>query len=217
MPPNIFTIIVISVPRTIITRVRSFPLQKHQWYVFLPANGTRVRYWQRTIGKKGGVTQRFPSSEHLRDRGGHYQAFFRYVSAKEYPAVVDICLRRRLLLISCRQIIHWMNTQIQEVGNDCGLFTIATATTLCHVEDPGDLEYQQSSMQSHLQAPQGNCNEDLTSLNFPSKATRKRQKSHDHRQLIAVFCSCRLPDDSVLSLQPVVPRKLHSCTKDSYK
>ena len=50
------------------------------------------------------------------------------------------------------------------------------------------MEYQQSSMQCHLQAPQGNCNEDLTSLNFPSKATRKRQKSHDHRQLIVVSC-----------------------------
>ena len=107
-----------------------------------------------------------------------------------------------------------MNTQFQEGGNDCGLFAIATATTLYHVEDPVDLEYQQSLMRSHLQAPQGKYNEDLL---FPSKATRKRQKSHDRRQLIAVFCSCRLPDDSVLSLQPVVPRKLHSCTKDSLK
>ena len=33
------------------------------------------------------------------------------------------------------------------------------------------LEYQQSSMQSHLQAPQGNCNEDLTS--FPFKGNKK--------------------------------------------
>ena len=56
-------------------------------------------------------------------------------------------------------------------------------TTLCHVEDPVDLEYQQKSMQSHLQAPQGNWNEDL----FPSKTTRKRQKNHNCRQLIAVF------------------------------
>ena len=64
-------------------------------------------------------------------------------------------------------------------------------------------------MQSHLQAPQGNCNEDLT---FPFKGN-KRQKSHDCRQLIVDFCSCQLPDESVLSLQPVVPCKLHSCTK----
>ena len=64
-----------------------------------------------------------------------------------------------------------MNTQIQEVGNDCGLFAIATATTLCHGEDPVDLEYQQSSMRSHLQAPQGNCNEDLTS--FPLKGNKR--------------------------------------------
>ena len=65
-----------------------------------------------------------------------------------------------------------MNTQFQEGGNDCGLFAIATATTLYHVEDPVDLEYQQSLMQSHLQAPQGNYNEDLTS--FPFKGNKRQ-------------------------------------------
>ena len=64
-----------------------------------------------------------------------------------------------------------MNTQIREGGNDCqrGVFAIATATKLCHGEDPVDLEYQQSSVRSHLQAPQGNCNEDLTSFPFKSQ------------------------------------------------
>ena len=66
-----------------------------------------------------------------------------------------------------------MNTQIQEGGNDCGLFAIATATTLCQGEDPVDLEYQQSSMRSHLQAPQGNCNEDLTSFQRQQERGRK--------------------------------------------
>ena len=44
------------------------------------------------------------------------------------------------------------------------------ATTLCHGEDPVDLKYQQSLMGSHLQTPQGNCNEDLT---FPFKGNKK--------------------------------------------
>jgi len=39
------------------------------------------------------------------------------------------------------------------------------------VIDPVDLEYQQSSMRSHLQAPQGNCNEDLPP--FPFKGNKK--------------------------------------------
>ena len=70
-----------------------------------------------------------------------------------------------------------MNTQILEGGNYCGLFAIATATTLCHAygEEPVDLEYQQSSMRSHLQAPQGNCNEDLTS--FPFKGNKKEAEN----------------------------------------
>ena len=119
--------LVITVPRTIITRVRSFPLQKHPWFVFPSANGTDARYWQRTMEVLRSVFLH-PSISRMEE--DQYQAFFRYVSTKEYsPAVVDLCLWRRLLPISCRQIIHYMNTQIQEGGNDCGLFAIATA---CH-------------------------------------------------------------------------------------
>ena len=44
--------LVISLPQKIITRVRGFPLHKHPWYVFLSANGTRVRYWQQTMGRR---------------------------------------------------------------------------------------------------------------------------------------------------------------------
>jgi len=71
-------------------------------------------------------------------------------------------------------INHYMNTQVQEGGSDCGLFAIATATTLCHGEDPVDLEYDQSSMQSHLLKAFSM----KTLLCFPAKATRKRQKCH---------------------------------------
>jgi len=38
-----------------------------------------------------------------------------------------------------------MNTQIQEGGNDCGLFAIATATTLCHGEDPVSAKFDAKS------------------------------------------------------------------------
>ena len=44
---------------------------------------------------------------------------------------------------------------------NCALFAIATATTLCHGEDPVDLEYQQSSMQSHLPVLKAIAYEDL--------------------------------------------------------
>ena len=118
-------------------------------------------------------------------------------------------------------IVHYMNTQIQEGGKDFGLFAIATATTfiICNGQDPVDLEYQQSSMQSHLLK----AFEMKTLLPFPSKATRKRQKRGIlRRQRIAVYFSCRLPDDGrqmiqCWSLQPMVPRKLHWCTNDSLK
>jgi len=67
-------------------------------------------------------------------------------------------------------------------GSDCGLFTIATATTLCHGEDPVDLEYDQSSMWSHLLKAFST----KALLHFPAKTTRKRQKRRIlHRKRIA--------------------------------
>lgn len=46
-----------------------------------------------------------------------------------------------------RIIIHYTNIKLQKGGNDCGLFTIATATSLCHGENPVNME---DLMQSHL-------------------------------------------------------------------
>ena len=63
-------------------------------------------------------------------------------------------------------IIQYINTQVQEGGSDCGLFAIATATTLC--QDPVDLEYDQISMQSHLLKAFSM----KTLLRFPAKTTR---------------------------------------------
>jgi len=54
------------------------------------------------------------------------------------------------LLQTEKEHIIIQSTQVQEGGSDCGLFAIATATTLCHGESPVDLEYDQSSMRSHL-------------------------------------------------------------------
>jgi len=81
------------------------------------------------MGRKGGVTQRFPSSEHLKDGGGPRLGVFRVCEHEGVSSSSTYVFAKRLLLISCRQIIHYMNTQIQEGGNDCGLFAISTA---CH-------------------------------------------------------------------------------------
>ena len=112
-----------------------------------------------------------------------YQAFFRYVSTKEYPAVVDMCLWRRLLLISCRQILHYMNTQIQEGGNDCGLFAIATA---CHYimpwGGPSWLGVSISRVRCEVTSRLLRAIAMKTILLFPSKAPRKRRRSCDRIQ-----------------------------------
>jgi len=85
--------LVISVPRTIITG-QEFPRLAKTSVVILSANGrpTHVRYCQRTMGRwvEKEVLHVFhhPSISRISEED-QYQAFFRYVSTKEYPAVVD--------------------------------------------------------------------------------------------------------------------------------
>lgn len=46
--------------------------------------------------------------------------------------------------------IQHINVQRQEGGNDCGLFAIAIATSLCFGHDPVGIKYTQSAMRQHL-------------------------------------------------------------------
>ena len=46
--------------------------------------------------------------------------------------------------------IEYMDMQLQKGSSDRGLFAIATATALCHAQNPVQLEYSQGSMCKHL-------------------------------------------------------------------
>ena len=86
--------------------------------------------------------------------------------------------------------IEYMDTQIQKGSCDCGLFAIATATALCHAQNPVHFEYTQGSMRNHLLR-----SFEVQALHpFPGKMIKKCKESL-RRDNIQVYCKCRLPED----------------------
>ena len=57
------------------------------------------------------------------------------------------------------------NTQIQKGGSDCGIFAIASATTLCYGMSPIKCQWDQSLMRNHLKI----CFEKEKISPFPEK------------------------------------------------
>ena len=80
-------------------------------------------------------------------------------------------------------------TQRQTGVKDCGLFSIATATSFCFGESPGERCYEQSLMRGHFRQ----CLARGEMTPFPSRAVvaRKIRSLTD----IEVYCSCRLQDN----------------------
>ena len=76
-------------------------------------------------------------------------------------------------------------------GSDCGLFSLAFGTDLCHGIDPTNQKYNQGSMRLHYV----NYLENGTMSPFPK--TEKRVSFHlgSKKSLVAIYCVCRLPND----------------------
>ena len=80
------------------------------------------------MGRKG-VTQHFPSSKHLKDGGGPIPGVFQVCEHEGVSSSSRYVFVKKTIADILQTDFHYMNTQIQEGGNDCGLFAIATA---CH-------------------------------------------------------------------------------------
>ncbi len=67
------------------------------------------------------------------------------------------------LLSSKSRKINHVHVQQQQDGNDCGLFAIAFATSLCTSQDPSRVRYHQASLRNHLRE----CFIDENMTSFP--------------------------------------------------
>lgn len=88
--------------------------------------------------------------------------------------------------------VKHVKVQLQAGANDCALFAIANATTLCCGGDPHITSYNQANFRAHL----AKCYElqhmsMFPIANFPRRIARNRAISLP--KVINVFCTCRLP------------------------
>ena len=89
-------------------------------------------------------------------------------------------------------MLHHVDVQRQVGANDCALFAMAFATTLCQYDDPHAHSYVQGSMRSHL----AKCFINHEILPFAEVHKRSRiRKRIIQRKRVDVFCMCRLPWD----------------------
>ena len=78
--------------------------------------------------------------------------------------------------------------QIQHGGNDCGLFALAFATSLCDGENPAEINYIQNKLREHFL----NCLERRAISKFPQRE-RKKAARFNSQTSYGIYCICRLP------------------------
>ena len=84
--------------------------------------------------------------------------------------------------------LQFTDTGKQAGGNDCGVFAVAFAVSLCLGELPENVCFDQDRMRDHLVM----CLEKQTFSMFPCNGRRQPKKFHT-KTLVPVYCICRLP------------------------
>ena len=86
-----------------------------------------------------------------------------------------------------------VNEQVQRQvgGSDCGLFSLAFATDLCHGIDPINQKYNQGSMRQHYV----HCLENGTLSPFPKIEKRVPFHLGSKKSLVPIYCVCRPNDE----------------------
>ena len=100
---------------------------------------------------------------------------------------------------ACRMLMYpgdkvtFINEKVQRQvgGSDCGLFSLAFATDLCHGIDPTNQKYNQGSMRQHYV----NCLENGAMSPFPKTEKRVPRHLGSIKSSVAIYCVCRLPYD----------------------
>ena len=104
-----------------------------------------------------------------------------------------------------------MDVQRQTNGNDCGLFSIANAVTLCLGLNPYEFNYRIPLMRSHLIK----CLESREMKMFPVQGSRKRKKKSGIKNTITtdLFClpNARYPYNvcELWRMRPKIPSCMH--------
>lgn len=85
--------------------------------------------------------------------------------------------------------LKWADMQKQIGSNDCGLFAIAVATSLCYGILPQDCAWDQGKMRQHL----SECFKQGQLTLFPQAQKARKHKTYTRVEQLEVFCHCRQP------------------------
>ena len=107
-----------------------------------------------------------------------------------HPIAIEHACR---MLMYSGDKVNFLNEKVQKQvgGNDCGLFSLAFATDLCHGLDPANQRHHQGSMRQHYV----NCLENGATVPFPTTTKRVPHHLGNHKSSVAIYCVCRLPYD----------------------
>ena len=83
--------------------------------------------------------------------------------------------------------VQFMDVHAQSGGSNCGLYGVTYATALCLRQEPGAF---QSQMRSHLIR----CIENNNFTMFPIANGRRHTSRIRGREIIPIYCTCRMPE-----------------------
>ena len=86
--------------------------------------------------------------------------------------------------------MKYVDVQMQSGHNECGMFAIAYATTLCLGEQPDNYILEQGAVRRHLIKFLEKGTFDM----FPVRKTRRQSTRIKSTATIKVFCDCRMPE-----------------------
>lgn len=84
--------------------------------------------------------------------------------------------------------LQFIAVQSQHGSNDCGLFALAFAASLCAPQSTTNVQHR---LREHLLT----CFENMTILPFPQTSRERKQPPLLREVSLELFCQCRLPED----------------------
>ena len=87
--------------------------------------------------------------------------------------------------------LRFQPVQLQHGTNDCGVFSLAFATSLCGRQTPRQITYIQHQLRDHL------CHrlENKTISPFPCQRRKKKVKQYVTDMKFGVYCKYRQPEE----------------------
>lgn len=106
--------------------------------------------------------------------------------------------------------LNFPSVQLQKGASDCGLFSVAYATTLCTGFDPVDLKYNQEFFRTHL----FECIQKKFITPFPCEMLTKKRQPQNIVQVVPLHCVCRQPEEGRMAQCDMCGRWYHEeCVK----